>query len=179
MRNPLQEQLLKAGLVKKGKVAQVVREQTKQRQGKAPAPASTEQVDAQRLQAERAERDRALAAEHNAQARANELRAQIRQIVEAHKVKRDGELTYRFTVEDKIQSVLVSEAQRTQLAKGTLVIARHDQGFELLPRVAAEKIYARDATAIVLDHAAASASSEPDEDEEYYKQFQVPDDLTW
>ena len=179
MRNPLQEQLLKAGLVKKSKVAQVVREQTQQRQGKAPPPASTEQVDAQRLLAERAERDRALAAEHNAQVRANELRAQIRQIVEAHKIKREGELTYRFTVEDKIQSVLVSEAQRAQLAKGTLVIARHDQGFELLPRTAAEKIQARDATVIVLDHGVTSASGVIDEDDEYYKQFQVPDDLTW
>ena len=179
MRNPLQEQLLKAGLVKKSKVAQVVREQTQQRQGKAPPPASTEQVDAQRLQAERAERDRALAAEHNAQVRANELRAQIRQIVEAHKIKREGELTYRFTVDDKIQSVLVSEAQRAQLAKGTLVIARHDQGFELLPRTAAEKIQARDATVIVLDHGVTSASGVIDEDDEYYQQFQVPDDLTW
>ena len=177
MRNPLQEQLLKAGLVKKGKVAQVVREQTKQRQGKAPAPASTEQVDAQRLLAERAERDRALAAEHNAQVRANELRAQIRQIVEAHRIKREGEIAYRFTVDDKIQSVLVSEAQRGQLAKGILVIARHDQGYELLPRGAAEKIHARDATVIALDHGL--ASGEPDEDDEYYKQFQVPDDLTW
>ena len=37
MRNPLQDQLLKAGLVKKGKVDQVAREQSKQRQGKAPA----------------------------------------------------------------------------------------------------------------------------------------------
>jgi uncharacterized protein YaiL (DUF2058 family) len=179
MRNPLQEQLLKAGLVKKGKVAQVVREQTKQRQGKAPTPDNTEQVDAQRLQAERAERDRALAAEQNAQVRANELRAQVRQIVDAHKIKRDGDIAYRFTVEDKIQSLLVSEAQRTQLAKGTLVIARHDQGFELLPRIAAEKIYARDSTAIVLDHGRTSTSGELSEDDAYYQQFQVPDDLTW
>jgi uncharacterized protein YaiL (DUF2058 family) len=179
MRNPLQEQLLKAGLVKKGKVAQVVREQTKQRQGKAPAPANAEQVDAQRLQAERAERDRALAAERNAQNHANELRAQIRQIVEAHKVKREGEIVYRFTVEAKIQSVLVNEALRAQLAKGTLVIARYEQGYELLPRIAAEKIYARDAAAIVLDNGIAGASSGQDEEDEYYKQFQVPDDLIW
>src|SRR5690242_17460927 len=59
MRNPLQDQLLKAGLVKKGQVDQVAREQSKQRQGKAPTGPSREQVEAQRLQAERAERDRA------------------------------------------------------------------------------------------------------------------------
>ena len=40
MRNPLQEQLLKAGLVKKSKVAEVAREQAKQRHGKPPAPSA-------------------------------------------------------------------------------------------------------------------------------------------
>jgi uncharacterized protein YaiL (DUF2058 family) len=178
MRNPLQEQLLKAGLVKKAKVAAVVREQVKQRQGKAPTSAPTEQVDAQALQAERAERDRALAAERNAQARANELRAQIRQIVESNQVKREGEIAYRFTDADKIKSLLVNEALRTQLAKGVLVIARLDDDYALLPRAAAEKIYARDASGIVLDHAQPGAAP-ASEDDEYYKQFQVPDDLTW
>lgn len=134
----------------------------------------------QALQAERAERDRALAAERNAQARANELRAQIRQIVESNQVKREGEIAYRFTDADKIKSLLVNEALRAQLAKGVLVIARLDEGYALLPRAAAEKIYARDASAIVLDHAQPQdAGAREDEDDDYYKQFQVPDDLIW
>ena len=72
MRNPLQEQLLKAGLVNKAKAAQVVREQAKKHKGKGPAAPSAEQLEAQRLQTEKAERDRAIAAERNAQARAND-----------------------------------------------------------------------------------------------------------
>jgi uncharacterized protein YaiL (DUF2058 family) len=179
MRNPLQEQLLKAGLVKKGKVSQVAREQAKQRQGKAPVQPASEQVDAKRLQAERAERDRALAAERNAQARANELRAQIRQIVEANKLRRDGEIAYRFTDGDAIKSLLVNEPLRAQLAKGVLVIVRHGDSYELLPRPAADKVRERDAAMIVLDHGHAEASGEAGEDDEYYKQFQVPDDLIW
>lgn len=179
MRNPLQEQLLKAGLIKKGKVDQVAREQAKQRQGKAATPPAEEAVNAQRLQAERAERDRALAAERNAQLRANELRAQIRQIIDVNKIKREGDIAYRFSIGETIQSVLVNEALRAQLAKGTLVVARHDNSFELLPRDAAEKIYARDASVIVLDHAKAATSTDSSDDDEYYKQFQVPDDLIW
>ena len=179
MRNLLQEQLLKAGLVNKAKAAQVVREQTKQRQGKTPAPPSTEQVDAQRLQVERAERDRALAAERNAQSRANEQRAQVRQIVEMHKVKREGEIAYRFTDGDMIKSLLVNEPLRAQLANGTLVIVRHDSGYELLPRPAADKVYDRDAAMIVLDHGRVEAIAQTSGDDEYYKQFQVPDDLIW
>ena len=49
MRNPLQEQLLKVGLVKKSKVAEVAREQ----------------AEAERVRQEKVERDRALAAERN------------------------------------------------------------------------------------------------------------------
>lgn len=181
MRNPLQEQLLKAGLVKKNQVAKVVREQAAQRKGTKPAPPSAEQLDAQKLLAERAERDRALAAERNAQVRANEVHAQIRQIVDVHKVKREGELPYRFTDGDRIRDVLVNEVLRAQLASGTLVIVRHGEGYELLPRVAADKVCERDAAMIVLDHGPRRDSGEAGEsaDDEYYQQFQVPDDLIW
>jgi uncharacterized protein YaiL (DUF2058 family) len=179
MRNPLQEQLLKAGLVNKARAAQVVREQAKSHKGKMPAPPTAEQVEAKRLQAEKAERDRALAAERNAQVRANEAHAQVRQIVEAYKVKREGEIAYRFTDGDAIRDVLVNEALRAQLAGGTLVIVRHGQGYELLPRVAADKVYARDAAMIVLDHGRAETGGGNGEDDEYYKQFLVPDDLIW
>ena len=179
MRNPLQEQLLKAGLVNKAKAAQVAREQAKKHQGKAPVAPSAEELEARRLQAEKAERDRAIAAERNAQARVREARAQIRQIVEAHKVKREGEIAYRFTDGSVIRSVLVNEPLRAQLAAGALVVVRHDEGYELLPRAAAEKVYERDAAMIVLDHGRAEAGGSGDADDEYYRQFQVPDDLTW
>jgi uncharacterized protein YaiL (DUF2058 family) len=154
MRNPLQEQLLKAGLVNKTKAAQVVREQTKQRHSKSPAPAAaSEQVDTQRLQAERAA----------------EQRAQVKQIVDAHKVKREGEIAYRFTDAGTISSVLVNEVLRAQLASGTLVIARHGDGYELLPRAAAEKVYARDPSMIVLDHARTDAKQTEGEDDAFYQ----------
>lgn len=182
MRTPLQEQLLKAGLVKKHKVAEAVREQNRQLHSKAPAvadAAKAAKLEAQRVLAERAERDRALAAQRNTQARANELRAQVRQIVDSHKVKREGEIPYGFTDAGKIRNVLVNETLRAQLARGVLVIARFDQGYELLPRAAAAMVYERDATAIVLDHGQGEAGGEPGVDDDYYKQFEVPDDLIW
>ncbi len=179
MRNPLQEQLLKAGLVKKAQVDKVAREQNKQRHAKgAPVAADPDRVDAARLQAERAERDRALAEQRNAQARQHELQAQVRQIIEANKVKRDGEIDYRFNDGTLIRSVLVNTALRSQLSSGALVIVRHGDGFELLPRAAAEKIYSRDATVIVLDHGR-SGDAPASDDDDYYSQFKVPDDLIW
>ena len=182
MRNPLQEQLLKAGLVNKTKAAQVVREQVKKHNGKAPAAASPEQIEAQRLQLEKAERDRAIAAERNAQFRLNEARTQVRQIVEVHKVKREGEIAYRFTDGDKIRDVLVNEALRAQLAAGTLAIVRHGDSYELLPRLAADKVHERETAMIVLDHGRSQSRDGgdiSDAGDDFYKQFQVPDDLIW
>src|SRR5690606_15604028 len=61
--NPLQEQLLKAGLVKKSKVSAVAREQHVARHARAAAGPNEIELEAQRLRAEKVERDRALEAE--------------------------------------------------------------------------------------------------------------------
>ncbi|MFC3551917.1 DUF2058 domain-containing protein [Lysobacter cavernae] len=180
--NPLQEQLLKAGLVKKSKVAEVAREQNKARHAKGPSEPSEIQLDAERARVEKAERDRALAAERKAQARITELRAQARQIIEDRKVPRSGESEYRFTVDGAIRTVLVDDDLRKKLSLGALVIVRLDERYELLARAAADKVRERDASMIVLDHgqdAGAAPSATTSEDEAYYAQFQVPDDLVW
>jgi hypothetical protein len=180
--NPLQEQLLKAGLVKKSKVAEVAREQNKARHAKGSSAASEIQLEAERARAEKVERDRALAAERKAQARINELRAQARQIIEDRKVPRAGESEYRFTANGVIRSLLVNDTLRKQLTSGALVIVHLDQRYELLPRPAADKVRERDASMIVLDHgqdAGTAPSATSSEDDAYYAQFQVPDDLVW
>jgi len=180
--NPLQEQLLKAGLVKKSKLAEVAREQNKARHAKGPSAPNEIQLEAERSRAEKVERDRALAAQAKAQARVAELRAQARQIIEDRKVPRAGESEYRFTVDGAIRTLLVNDDLRKKLSSGVLVIARLNERFELLPRVAADKVRDRDAAMIVLDHgqnAGTGPSATTSEDDAYYAQFQVPDDLIW
>lgn len=180
--NPLQEQLLKAGLVKKSKVAAVAREQNKARHAKAPPAPNEIQLEAERSRADKVEHDRALAAEQKAQARVAELRAQARQIIEDKKTPRAGEIEYRFSADGAIRTLLVNEALRKQLASGALVIARLGERYELLPRAAGNKVRERDASMIVLDHGAHSGTASNAanaEDEAYYAQFQVPDDLVW
>jgi uncharacterized protein YaiL (DUF2058 family) len=180
--NPLQEQLLKAGLVKKSKVAEVAREQNKARHAKGPTGPSEIQIEAERARAEKADRDRALEAERKAQGRAAEMRAQARQIIADKKVPRTGESEYRFTVDGVIRTLLVNDDLRKKLSAGVLVIARVDDRFELLPRPAADKVRERDASMIVLDHGQASdvaADASTSDDDAYYARFQVPDDLVW
>lgn len=179
IRNPLQEQLLKAGLAKKSKVDQAAREQAKLRHAKTASTPSVELGDAERARLEKVERDRVLSAERNAQARAQELRAQIRQIVEQNRLEPGGEIEYRFTHAGAIRSVLVSDAVRRQLANGTLCIACHGSGYAIVPRAAAEKIEARDPTMIALDHRGTPPAASDADDDEYYRRFKVPDDLIW
>ena len=63
------------------------------------------------------------------------------------------------------------------------VIARLGDRHELLPRTDADKVRERDASLIVLDHGLAATSDDTSvnssEDEAYYAQFKVPDDLVW
>ena len=188
MRNPLQEQLLKAGLAKKGKLDEIAREQAKQRHARKPAAPPVDRVDARQLQAERAERDRALSAARQEELRLRELHAQARQLVATHAVAAGGEIAYAFEHDGAIRRVLVDAAQRAQLAKGALVVAVRDADYALLPRAAADRVLARDASLVALDHGApsgaagadsAAATADGDEDAAHYARFVVPDDLVW
>jgi len=50
----------------------------------------------------------------------------------------------------------------------------------LLPRAAGDKVRERDAGMIVLDHGSGSEpAAATSEDDAYYAQFKVPDDLVW
>ena len=179
--NPLQQQLLKAGLVKKSKVAEIARQQVKARHGKAP-PTDTEiQREAERARIEKAERDRAIEAERKAKLQQAEMRAQARQIIQDRKVPRSGESEYRFTADGAIRTLLIDDDQRKKLAAGALVIARLDDRYELLPRVAGDKVRERDPALVVLDHGQVEGADDAlsDEDAAYYAKFEVPDDLIW
>ena len=178
--NPLQEQLLKAGLAKKSKVAEAARAQEKARHGKGPAESADIQREAERVRLEKIERDRALAAEQKARARAGELLAQARQIIQDKKLPRTGESEYRFNADGAIRTLLIDADQRKQLASGAIVVARLGERYELLPRRAGDQVRERAPDLIVLDHGQpGDAPATSDEDDAYYAQFKVPDDLVW
>ncbi|WP_290890823.1 DUF2058 domain-containing protein [Arenimonas sp.] len=177
--NPLQEQLLKAGLAKKSKVAEAARAQEKARHGKGPAESAEIQREAERVRLEKVERDRALAADQKAKARANELMAQARQIIQDKKLPRAGESEYRFTADGAIRTLLIDAEQRKQLASGAIVVARLGERYELLPRRAGDQVRERAPDLIVLDHGQPGDATAADEDDAYYAQFKVPDDLVW
>jgi uncharacterized protein YaiL (DUF2058 family) len=175
----LQEQLMKAGLVDKKKVKVANQEKSKQqkierRTGVQSVNETKEAaLEAQRQQAERA---RALNAQRDAEAAKKALAAQIAQMVKTNRQdKGKGDIAYNFTLGTKIERIHVSEKVRDHLVAGRLAIVAHNGGFELVPRVIADKIAERAPESVVRVNKVEAAADEDDP----YKDFKIPDDFDW
>ena len=178
----LADQLLKAGLVDKKKVKQVNQDKSKQhkielRTGAEAKNASREA--ALEMQRKNAERARELNAQRDAAATQKAIMAQIVQMVQQNKQPKTkngkDDVPYNFTFGTKNERLYVSPQVQEHLVAGRLVIVGINGGFELVPRVIAEKIAERDASLVVQ---VKKASQEVDEDDPYAA-YKIPDDLMW
>lgn len=171
----LKDQLMKAGLADAKKARKA--EHEKRQQAKDPQ-AETAQKLAQQAQAEKAERDRELNRQQQQEKDERALAAQIRQLIEAHRLERKGgDISWQFTDAKKIKKIYVSAAQRDQLTRGQIAIVRLGDTHELVPAVVAERIRQRDEAAVVLLNIKA-VSTEADADDPY-ADYKIPDDLMW
>lgn len=176
MVNRLQDQLLKAGLVKADQLRKVAKEKRHTQRSKAPDVAAEQARLAlqQKAEADRS-RSRKQEAERDRKARA----AQIQQLIETRRLsRRDGNSVFQFVDGGKIKKIAVREAQRNQLATGVLAVVILNEVYELVPAETAEKIAQRDpGRVIVLNTRTSNAKTEAGSDP--YADYPVPDDLTW
>src|SRR5690554_2561104 len=139
MAKSLADQLLKAGLVDANRVKKVQQEQRKQakqsKQKKGAAPADEVQARLAQQREEKARRDRELNQRRLESERQREVQAQVRQIIEQHGSKPDGDIRFNFTDSEskKIRHIYVTKKEQDQLAAGTLAICRLDQRHLLMP----------------------------------------------
>ncbi len=176
----LQEQLLKAGLVDKKKVKLANQEKSKQHKIELRTGDKKEneaRLAAQEMQRKNAERARELNAQRDAAAAQKAVAAQIAQMVTTNRQpKGNGDIPYNFTIGTKIERIHVSEKVRDHLVAGRLAIVAHGGGFELVPRVIADKIAERAPEIVVRVTKAAPQAVEEDDP---YADFKIPDDFTW
>ncbi len=175
----LQDQLLNAGLVdakKAGKIKKSKHKQAKQKQKNKQEQVDEAKLAAQRAQAEKAERDRQLNLERKQEAERKAVAAQIRQLVEMNRQEPEGEIAYNFTDEGAVKRIHIDEPQQKQLGNGRLCIIKLDGSYHLIPTAVADKIRQRDESITVLSNQPTEAA---DDDDDYYAQFKVPDDLMW
>lgn len=179
----LRDQLLQAGLINEKQAKQAARQHGQQRREQERSPAAAAAAEKQRLEAEKAAaakaaRDAELNRVQQEKLAQKERRAQIKQLIEQHRVAiPDGEDYYNFIDGKRIRRLPVTPALRAQLGSGVLQIVRSDGRYHFVPAAIAERIGERDPYAVV-KAAVQPAASTPGEDDPY-KDFVVPDDLMW
>lgn len=164
------------------------------------------QLAARQAKQEKLQRDQALNQQRKQEADKKAIAAQVAQMIKQCKVSRKGgEVEYNFTDEGKVKKILVTQALYDEIVRGRLCIARFNGAYELLPKPVAEKIQERDTDTIVVSNkrpvskgpvskgisnkanttntTGSSDTSQSDtgvqSDDDYYAQFEIPDDLTW
>jgi uncharacterized protein YaiL (DUF2058 family) len=185
----LREQLLAAGLGNKKQAKHAEQEQQRQQeqrrheQRQQPKKVRAEPpppTPAQLAQAAKAARDKELNRKRQEQVELRAKEAEIKQLIGQHKLPRieaeDCEY-YNFVHGKKIRRIAVDAQRREQIVAGTIFVVRYHGQSAVVPAEIAAKIRERDARAVV-SHSADTPTG-PAEADDPYKDFVVPDDLTW
>lgn len=178
----LQDQLLKAGLIDTKKAKQANKE--KRKETNLARRSSEEVVDeikqsAEQARQEKAERDRDLNRQRDLELQQKAVAAQIKQLIENHRQPKgagENDVEYNFTHGKVIKKIRVSKTVQEQIVRGVLAVVNLGEGYELVPRIVADKIAQRDEQAVVV---ANTKSNQQLEEDDPYKDYVIPDDLMW
>lgn len=177
VKNALQAQLLKAGLVdnKKAKKLskQAVHEQRTGQSHEAELKAKIEQDKQQKL-----EKDQALDLEKKRLLQGKELKAAIIQMINQHKISNiDGEVSYQFIDDQKVKKIYLNQSIYNALVSGSLVIAKEMDGYAVLPKALADRINDKMEGFIIVNNS--EKNEQITDEEDPYAAYVIPDDLMW
>lgn len=175
----LQEQLLKAGVVDAKKAKKIQKEQRKKAKQQPKGQATVDENKALAKQAllDKAEKDRAVNKQLQAESEKKAIHAQVIQLVALNTIDRTrGETAYHFTDAKKVKKLYIDDTLQTQLSNGQLGIAKLNDEYALVPRKVAEKIQERESDVIILLNSTEKTAVDT---EDPYADYQIPDDLMW
>ncbi len=175
----LQDQLLKAGIVNEKKAKQAKKDKRKKdkQSHKGQVFVNEAREQAEKTRAEQSARDKEMNRQREAAAEEKAIAAQIKQLIEVNRIdRRDGDMAYQFSDGKKIKKMYVSTLLHNQLSRGLIAIVVLREQYELVPAAVADKIKQRDETIILVQNQ--PSKDEADEDD-YYADFKIPDDLMW
>ena len=173
----LQDQLRAAGLVTQKQVKKAKKGQHRKdlrvKQGL--------EVDESRQEALQAQEDKAAQDLEKNKIRDKALEdkaiaAQIKQLINSNAKREKGDLAYNFTENKKVKKIYISEENKRQLNKGYLAIVSYEDGYNLVPEIVAKKIQERDESMVLYLY---DRDTEQVDEDDPYKDFQIPDDLEW
>ena len=177
VKNALQAQLLKAGLVdnKKAKKLskQAVHEQRTGQSDEAELKAKIAQDQQEKL-----EKDQALDLEKKRLLQGKELKAAIIQMINQHKIRDiDGEVSYQFIDESKVKKIYLNQQIYNALVSGSLVVAKESDSYAILPKALADRINDKMEGFIIVNNSEKNEQTTDEEDP--YAAYVIPDDLMW
>jgi uncharacterized protein YaiL (DUF2058 family) len=77
-----------------------------------------------------------------------------------------------------VKKVYVTGLEQKQLSAGILAIAKQGDQYEIVPRAVAEKIAERDTGRVILCDRVDDVDL-TEEEKDWYKDYEIPDDLMW
>jgi uncharacterized protein len=141
---------------------------------------SSATLAAQQAQAAKVARDQELNRKREEKAKRRAKIAEIEQIIEQNRAPRlETEDYYSFIDGKKIRRMSVDADRREKLTSGVLVVVRYKGHYAVVPKDIAERIRERDETMVVPTAQTKDSSAPETPAEDPYKDFVVPDDLTW
>lgn len=178
VKNALQAQLLKAGLVDNKKAKKLSKQaQHEQRTGQNDDAQLKANID--RANQEKLAKDQALDLEKQRILEEKALKATVIQMIKQHKIQQtEGDVAYQFIDESKIKKVYLSQQVYNALVSGSLAIAKDQESYAYLPKALAEKIDQKLQGFILVNNNTEKNDQTTDE-EDPYAAYVIPDDLMW
>jgi len=179
----LQDQLLKAGLADKQKAKKIKKEKHKKikAQQKHKLETTNEaKVMVDKAITEKKQKDLALNQERQQQVEVKAIAAQIKQLIEINKQPRKGDVACNFTDGTLIKRIYVDNKTQKAITLGKLAVVRFNDGYELVPMPVADKIQQRNENTVVyrVDEVEEQTTTDGEQDD-WYADYEIPDDLTW
>lgn len=183
MAGSLQDQLLNMGVASKEQAKKAKQSKRKKaKQSKAGVQTDEHLAEAKAAEAltkareEKIARDRELNRQREEEREKKEKLLQAGQIIQQHAVSvvEDADVAYNFSHGKTIKKIYVEALQQEMLAVGTMAVACLDEKYLLLPGVIAERV-AKIAPDLIASHHEKTVADEDDP----YKDYEIPDDLMW
>ncbi|UTO20875.1 DUF2058 domain-containing protein [Acinetobacter sp. Z1] len=178
VKNALQAQLLKAGLVD-NKKAKKLTKQAQHEQKTGHNDDAQIKAEIERAKQEKLAKDQALDSEKQRILEQKALKASIIQMIKQHKVgQTEGDVAYQFIDENKIKKVYINQQIYNALVSGSLVIAKDQESYAFLPKALADKIDQK-MQGFVLINKNTEKNDQATDEEDPYAAYVIPDDLMW
>ncbi|ALD00974.1 MAG: DUF2058 domain-containing protein [Acinetobacter sp.] len=177
VKNALQAQLLKAGLVDNKKAKKLSKQAVHEQRTGQSEEAELKAKIAQDKQ-EKLAKDQALDLEKKRLLQGKELKAAIIQMIHQHKIMQtDGDVSYQFIDESKIKKMYLNQQIYNALVSGSLVIAKDGESYAILPKALAERINDKMTGFIIVNNS--EKNEQITDEEDPYAAYVIPDDLMW